>query len=65
MMKESAFCFGSGFFLTSIFCCITRSIAPGLQSRASEVSAPTVIVVSGVDTNTSPEVVRTPVAASK
>ena len=48
-----------------MFCCITRSIAPGRQSNAWHSSAPTVIVVSGVETNTSPAVVKTPVLPSK
>jgi len=48
-----------------MFCCITKSIAPGRQSNAWHSSAPTVIVVSGVETNTSPAVVKTPVLPSK
>ena len=42
-----------------MFCCITRSIAPGLHNIAWHSSFPTVIVESSVDTATSPAVVRT------
>ena len=48
-----------------MFCCNTKSIAPGRHRIACSVAFPIVIVESGVVTATDPAVVNTPVVPSR